>query len=253
MLYVYIKYKLLYRLNVKCQEKKGKIKIKFDFIFFCVKINFVRMNNFAIGIPTINRSDLLNQALFLYFKNFPNTEIFIIDNGNQDIRSRDHLFKIIKPGENLGVSKSWNLLCDEIFKQHSHALILNDDIELGVSEGSIKSFINNYTFDLSRCYTQFHLSSFILSKSCFSEFRFDEDFYPAYYEDRDMLYRLKLANRSVVENYLLNPHIFRNSQTISSQGGDPSINKDFNKLTELYIKKWGGPPNEEKYTTPYNK
>tara|TARA_B100002019_G_C21247993_1_gene589437 strand:- start:806 stop:1444 length:639 start_codon:yes stop_codon:yes gene_type:complete len=210
-------------------------------------------NNFAIGIPTLNRADLLNQALFLYFKNFANTEIFIIDNGDQDIKLRNHLFKVIKPNENLGVAKSWNLLCDEIFKNHSHALILNDDIELGVNQAGINSFINNYSFDLSRCYTQFHLCSFIMSKNCFAEFRFDEDFYPAYYEDRDMLYRLKLANKSVVENYLLNPHIFRNSQTISSDGGDPSVNKNFNKLTELYIKKWGGHPNNETYTTPYNK
>ena len=115
------------------------------------------MKNFAIGIPTLNRADLLNQALHHYFKIFKNTEIFIIDNGSQQILSRDHLFNIDSPSENLGVSKSWNLLCDKIFKTYDYALILNDDIEMGTSETAISSFINSSEFDIARCYSQFHL------------------------------------------------------------------------------------------------
>ena len=51
---------------------------------------------FAIGIPTLNRSDLLNSALEIYFKNLPDVKIFIIDNGDQDIKSRTNNFKIIQ-------------------------------------------------------------------------------------------------------------------------------------------------------------
>ena len=211
------------------------------------------MKNFAIGIPTLNRADLLNQALHHYFKIFKNTEIFIIDNGSQQILSRDHLFNIDSPPENLGVSKSWNMLCDKIFETYEYALILNDDIEMGTSETAISGFINSFEFDIARCYSQFHLCSFIITKDCFSNYRFDENFYPAYFEDRDMLYRLKLDGRKTIEHYSLNPHIFRNSQTISHEGGDPSVNKDFSKLAKLYVDKWGGPPNQETYKTPYNR
>jgi glycosyltransferase involved in cell wall biosynthesis len=211
------------------------------------------MKKFAVGIPTINRADLLNQALHSYFKIFPNTKIFIIDNGNQNINERDDFFEIHRPDRNLGVSASWNLLCKKIFKDHEYALILNDDIQLSSSESTFSNFFNSHDFDLVRCYKQFHLCSFAITKKCFMSYRFDETFYPAYYEDRDMLYRLKLDRKKILEHFMLNPQIFRNSQTISTDGGNPELNKNFQKLTQLYIEKWGGPPDYEKYKTPFNK
>jgi glycosyltransferase involved in cell wall biosynthesis len=42
-----------------------------------------------IGIPTINRADLLNDALSNYFEDFKNTEIVICDNGKQEIITRE--------------------------------------------------------------------------------------------------------------------------------------------------------------------
>ena len=41
---------------------------------------------FAIGIPTLNRYDLLKPSLMLYLqRDFPTIDIFIMDNGNQGI------------------------------------------------------------------------------------------------------------------------------------------------------------------------
>lgn len=208
--------------------------------------------SFAIGIPTINRSDLLNESLSKYFKDFPNVEIYIIDNGGQKIKSRSNNFHYFNPEENFGVAKSWNYLCDKIFKEHDFALILNDDVYLGLSEDEVHEVINEQSFDLLKCEEEFHLCSFILSSSCFATHRFDEDFFPAYFEDRDYFYRLKLDNKEKVENKKLNPEIFLNSQTISPDGGDPSINKNFKLLAKLYMEKWGGLPNRETFTTPYN-
>ena len=37
---------------------------------------------FAIGIPTLNRYDLLKPCLMLYERDFPNIDIFVLDNGN---------------------------------------------------------------------------------------------------------------------------------------------------------------------------
>ena len=62
-------------------------------------------NNFAIGIPTLNRADLLNPTLTKYFKQFPNTDIYIIDNGNQSIVSRSNNYNCFNAPENFGVSK----------------------------------------------------------------------------------------------------------------------------------------------------
>ena len=49
-----------------------------------------------IGIPTINRADLLNEALANYFEDFKNTEIVICDNGKQEIITRERNFVIYK-------------------------------------------------------------------------------------------------------------------------------------------------------------
>ena len=78
-------------------------------------------NNFAIGIPTLNRADLLNPTLKKYFKQFPNTDIYIIDNGSQSIVSRSNNYNCFNAPENfefqnLGIffviqfSKSMNTL-----------------------------------------------------------------------------------------------------------------------------------------------
>lgn len=209
--------------------------------------------DFAIGIPTLNRSDLLNPTLRRYFNNFKNTDLFIIDNGNQLIESRKNKFSITRPNKNLGVAKSWNLLCEKIFKNHDFALILNDDIELSCSEAGISFFLKSNSFDLARCYSDFNFCSFIISRECFKNDQFDESFYPAYFEDKDMLYRLKLKQKKVISHYILNPGIYRNSQTINPHGGDPSINNNFLKLSGIYKSKWGGPPGREKFKTPYNK
>jgi hypothetical protein len=208
---------------------------------------------FAIGIPTINRSDLLNVALEKYFNNFPNVEIFIIDNGDQNISQRNKKFNYFSTGENYGVAKSWNYLCDKIFDNHEYALILNDDIVLDLNEEELESFFDGQTFDLIRCNKNYEMSSFALTKKCFSEFRFDEAFYPAYFEDLDFIYRLKLSNKKIIESSFLNPSEFINSGSISENGGDPSLVKNFPELLKIFIEKWGGTPGKELFVTPFNK
>ena len=97
-----------------------------------------------IGIPTLNRADLLNEALEKYFEDFQDTEIFIVDNGNQSIITREEKFAIYRPAENLGVAKSWNMIMDYADKlKATHVLMLNDDIVLGRTEHEIKMVIKN--------------------------------------------------------------------------------------------------------------
>lgn len=210
-------------------------------------------NSFAIGIPTINRADLLNPTLDKYFLDFPDVDIFIIDNGSQNIHFTNDKFNIYKPSENFGVAKSWNYLCAKIFEKNDNALILNDDVYLGRKQNQVYDFIEKSTFSLATCQKKFHMCSFILNKNCFIELKFDQDFHPAYFEDKDYLYRLSLQGKLIKESSLLNPEIFINSATISKNGGDPEINKNFQKLEDLYVKKWGGLPGKEKFKTAFNK
>jgi GT2 family glycosyltransferase len=203
-----------------------------------------------IGIPTINRADLLNEALQRYFEDFKETEIFIVDNGNQNIITREELFAIYRPEKNLGVSKSWNTIFDYADKvDATHVLMLNDDIVSGRTEHEIKMLINQNP-DIHFFNSLQNWCSFILSVDLWEELgKFDETFFPAYFEDNDWCYRMRLTNKERLNTSFLNPLVYRNSMSIAKE---PSLNNSFNINKEYYAKKWGGYPNEETFTTPFN-
>ena len=80
--------------------------------------------------------------------------------------------------------------------------------------------------------------------------RFDEDFYPAYYEDSDYIYRMNLAGITQTIDKSLNAEIFRISS--SYEKASDLVNTAMQMNRERYIQKWGGLPLLEKFTKPYN-
>jgi len=203
-----------------------------------------------IGIPTINRADLLNEALEKYFEDFQDTEIFIVDNGNQSIITREKKFAIYKPAENLGVAKSWNIIMDYADKlDATHVLMLNDDIYLGKTEHEIKMLIRNNE-DVDFINSFYNWCSYILKVEAWKiAGKFDEDFFPAYFEDNSFDYKMTLSGRKKTWTSFLDPLVYRNSMTISK---DPELNNRFEHNRQLYIRMWGGIPTEEKYITKFN-
>jgi GT2 family glycosyltransferase len=80
---------------------------------------------------------------------------------------------------------------------------------------------------------------------------FDEIFYPAYYEDSDYLYRMKLKGIRQDVEAELNPQTVRISMT---QERDPElVNASMEANRLRYIEKWGNSPLLETFLTPYNK
>ena len=67
-----------------------------------------KKHQFLVGIPTINRADLLNEVLPKYYEDFYKNDIFIIDNGNQNIIEREEKFHLLKPNKNLGVDHAFD-------------------------------------------------------------------------------------------------------------------------------------------------
>jgi GT2 family glycosyltransferase len=202
-----------------------------------------------IGIPTINRADLLNEALAKYFEDFKETEIVICDNGNQEIITREKNFVIYRPEKNLGVSGSWNMIMDYANKvSATHVLILNDDIYLGKSEQEVNHIVRLWKPEFM-C-TELNWCSFILSLDAYLKVGgFDEKFFPAYYEDNDYFRRMLLSDVPMVFNAMLNPAIYRNSMTIAK---DQTLNNNFENNKRYYISKWGGEPTQETFGTPFN-
>jgi GT2 family glycosyltransferase len=205
---------------------------------------------FAIGIPTLNRLDLLHPALLFYINDFPNTKIFVVDNGKQGISARiSHPnIVVIEREENLGVAGSWNLLCSEIFSGHENALILNDDIYLGKKEWDILNLLEHYKSDFY--VTTQDWCAFMMPKKTFTKVgAFDIRFFPAYYEDNDYEYRMKLQGLKTMAIPFLNPFVFKDSMTMAKE---PKLKELVQKNKEYFVSKWGGLPKKETFKKPFN-
>lgn len=203
------------------------------------------------GIPTYNRYDILKGNLLLYARDFSlslhgDTQFHIIDNGNQNVSFT--YGNIIKNEKNVGVGASWNQLCDAIFENCTHAVILNDDIYLGKKENQLVSLIEKKPESLIRAPIDW--CAFIIPKTLYQKVgKFDECFYPAYYEDKSYEYRMKLSGAHMYKSIDMIPYVYNSSSSLKK---DPSILLSSMNNKKLYIEMWGGEPEREKFKTPYN-
>lgn len=79
----------------------------------------------------------------------------------------------------------------------------------------------------------------------------DENFFPAYYEDNDHRYRMKLAG--LEWEYFPLKYEHRVSSTLKNSVEIQKKNQmTFAENGRYYIEKWGGLPGQEKYETPFN-
>lgn len=217
--------------------------------------------NFAIGIPTLNRKDLLTPALMFYHMDFPGTKIMVLDNGNQDIKipndyiTQNHIF-VCKSDKNIGVAASWNFIIKKAFLDPGIAYVamLNDDIYWGIDQETLRVILYQYCLQsfpyiLLPNDEKYDWSVFVISREVWEAVgAFDMNFFPAYFEDRDYLYRAKLAEVSIVR-VLPGPARFVTSGTAQKNN---SVIERSEQNRQYYIKKWGGEPGQEVYTIPFD-
>jgi len=208
----------------------------------------------GVGIPTYNRYDLLKPYIGKYGVDFCDWNIYIVDNGNQGIENDEIKWSksgliIVQNDKNVGVGASWNQLCKKIFEKNDYALILNDDIYLGKKQEQIISLIEKKKNGFIRATPDW--CAFLISKEVYEKVgEFDECFFPAYYEDKSYEYRMKIKGVIALKHPELNPVVYKSSQTIEK---DPEIFEASKKNKKIYIEMWGGEPNKETYTKPYNR
>lgn len=223
--------------------------------------------NFSIGIPTLNRFDLLHPALEYYHHDFPETRIYIVDNGQQiaysgGIRTARVPMLFYTPKTNMGVAASWNWLINEIFENidNEYAVILNDDIYWGMDQDSVILSIENFKrecgipsnkngFILAPAESKYDWCMFIINRKAWHNIgKFDKTFFPAYFEDCDYKYRAKLAGVPV-HKVLAGPARF---VTSGSAQKDKTLLSAAAKNRDYYISKWGGEPGNEIFTEPFD-
>ena len=207
---------------------------------------------FSIGIPTLNRADLLLPSLEKYLFDFKNIDIHIVDNGKQGLNNLEENVQIYvhTQKENIGVAASWNKLCDIIFEKKDWALLINDDVYLGYGTQRVNMCIEMSEVGIVQ--SEFNWSVLLINKEIYKRIgKFDESFYPAYFEDSDYMYRLKLNGLQHEVNSYLNPSDVKVSQTYEKAPDLVNLSMKNNRLR--YIDKWGNLPLLETFKTPFNK
>lgn len=171
--------------------------------------------------------------------------------------------------ENAGVSKGWNRgIHRAMTKRCDICFVINDDVVLetltmgqmihGILDGH--DLVTGYN---TRDERHDGLGDKYLDTPDYSCFAirplpfiakfggFDENFSPAYFEDNDMAYRMKLSGGSGVK-MLTAPFYHKGSVTQNWEGGLVVTHEMFRKNRAYYEQKWGGPPGEERFTNPFN-
>jgi len=207
----------------------------------------------SICIPTVNNYVGLREELeSIEAGSIKPDKYYIINNGGNfsiDIPGRMYIHNTPR----ISLAACWNWFIDNV---PEYRIIINDDIvfyndTLEVFLKAIKDDAIYFPYGIDRInsFSFFSMPDSIVQRVG----RFDEEFYPAYFEDNSYDYRLGLAGTHVMGVYDCNL-IHRGSQTIQNYTS-AQINqhhKDFEKSRQLYIKMWGGMPKQEKYVTKYN-
>ena len=204
-------------------------------------------------IPTLNSFNTLEEAIHAALAgSLVPDRILVIDNsgGMCPIKSDDKV-TVYTPDHNLGVAASWNYFM-KMYPQDTN-IIINDDII--VRQDSIKNFIDGlstvehdglyYAMKGANSFSFFYIPFHIYNEVG----AFDEEFYPAYFEDNDYHYRLKLAGYDI---YSLPDvtvfHVGSSTARNYTPEQQERHHKAFRRNREYYISKWGGEPGHEDHS-----
>lgn len=208
-----------------------------------------------ICIPTLVRYDCLIRAIESAEKGtLVPDKYLVIDNGGNLSYTHPKMI-VYKPSRNIGVAASWNY-----FIRHAkgYRIIINDDIIFYPE--TIEKFISNLEED------KFCSPSNIIEKNSFSCFYlpdavvdrvgyFDEAISPGwgYYEDNDYYRRMKLIGIDMVSIPSEVDHV--GSATLKALKGpeEKAHHQRFEIAKANYLRKWGGLPAQETFSTPYNR
>lgn len=177
-----------------------------------------------IGIPCLNRFDLLERAVACI--DVPH-DLYIIDNS------------VV----NRGVAASWNAIIREGFSRaYDWVFIGNNDCF--VNPGALQLTIDRLGTDGVGIWFLHAMAMFAISRQTVERVGwFDEEIWPCYYEDTDYLRRCGLAGvrlENVPGAYAVHMNEMTKKSGFVGRDNGP-----------YYIRKWGGPPGEETFTTPF--
>jgi GT2 family glycosyltransferase len=222
------------------------------------------MTPIGIVIPTMNNYQGLIKLINSSKSQFGLLDFYIIDNTD----------------ENKGVSRAWNegwkyfenkkkyimFIGDDVILDRTtiddllYEYILNEDKKIIINSAYSGKTDNTTRSKIGADYSCFMMRNDIQMNDRatikFSDLigYFDEEFYPAYFEDNDMDYRVKLKGWKTFQHVHIK-YAHEGSHTLNSLRGTDkakTINEGFLKNQDRYKKKWGGLPGQETFEKPFN-
>jgi hypothetical protein len=199
-----------------------------------------------LGIPTFCRYDLLESLLLSAEAGTVKPDGYIIiDNGNgfsvERVKAllgdRASVVELISPGTNIGVAAAWNRIL-EMTLDDAGVIISNDDIEFGPRtfeelshgiEAGLADFVEGDGWALFGQATQ-------VTRSVGW---YDENFWPAYYEDVD--YDERMRRLGVMrKNPLSEPVKHHGWATTTAVGNADWLKLGRERNHAYFLRKWGG-------------
>lgn len=222
--------------------------------------------NYMLATAAFSNLELLNKCVDSWYSNIDKCIIFDgVDYLNvfkdSYIRLQTKVNFIKENKDHFGVSGSWNRLIRFCFNNlgKENLIIVGSDTEMkqGFLEDIIQDF-ENQQLDFA-INSKYIFNCWIMNKKCYEIVGlWDENFFPAYFEDCDYRYRIKLSGLKYGE-------IGKNSENLFSHYHSATIklNKDFEEKhhktflmnKDYYIRKWGNNgqfENCEIFLNPFN-
>ncbi len=170
---------------------------------------------------------------------------------------REHLTIVDNTTDNRGVAASWNLGVDRLYREQvDWLIIISAAIRFSMDHGG-RDFLQALDYAAKNAYALeaghgmgWHLIAF--HRRVFDLVgRFDENFHPAYWEDLDFARRVYLANNRSA------PLWQKVSVEVSLRGFCHGVDlggakTDPDRMLAYWSEKWGGPPGEETFASPFN-
>lgn len=218
------------------------------------------MDKVAVSVPTLTGRLLIGCVESVVRQDGVFAEVIIVRNGAASEalcaeleRRYPSAVSVYRSGENMGVAASWNLASRWAWDKGYNSIVhMNDDIRL-TEPTTLKIFADAAAENPQRLI----LSQHGFSAFCWTRWMsdtlglFDEGFWPAYFEDKDMLRRVTLKG---IAGYATPSCMHHQGSDTIHQGGSPVVDlhrKAFPLNEKRYYAKWGGGLGHETYMEPW--
>lgn len=203
----------------------------------------------VVGVPHLNHPELL--ATMLDSIDAEVGRLIIVDNATTEADGapdRDGA-EIVQPGWNLGVAASWNLVL-KVAPDSPWWALVNNDVEFAPGDlARLADFMDAAHGPAIGMLVEF--GAFAFNRAALARLGyFDENYAPIYAEDADWRRRADLAGVPAVALESRTRHAgsmcFRDGPRMRDN------ERTYPRNVDYHVRKWGGPPWHEVYTSPFD-